>query len=157
MFAGADNDRQLRVIALRSKELLVCRKRTISPKRSPKVIGTAIRVRIVTNIARAKLRQKVPEVFRLPAAHELLWQRGLVKTYMPERGVTQNVLPWIETRKGRVENHHAARTLWVTPCKGVRHYSPDVVAEYIDVFQAKTYGELMNVVGQVRRIVTGVR
>jgi hypothetical protein len=147
VFAGANDDRQVYMAALRSEESFVRRKSTITRKSRPQVIGIPVGVRIVTQLGVAELPEEVPEILCLSAAHELLWQLGLMKAYVPKRWMTQNVVPRIETRKGDVENHHASRTLRLEACKGVRHDSSDVVPENVDVFQAKTDYELMNVFG----------
>jgi len=101
MFAGTDNNWQIRIASLSGEELLVCWKSTISLERRPQMIGVAIGVRVVGHIGAAEATEEVPEILRLPAADELFWQVGLMKANMPKRGMPQNVFPWIKTSECR--------------------------------------------------------
>src|SRR5260370_8469931 len=138
-----------------NEELFVHRKRTISLKGCAQVIGIAVRLRIVAQLCVPELAQEVLEIFGLSAAHQLLWQRGLMKAYVPERGMTKNLLPRIETRKGYVENHHAPRTFRIPACIGVGHHPSDVVPEQIDILQAKTQEQPMNLLRHVCPVTPG--
>jgi hypothetical protein len=48
----------------------------------------------------AELAKEVPEILGLSSAHEFLWEIGLAQSHVPERWMTENVGPRIETRNG---------------------------------------------------------
>ena len=48
----------------------------------------------------AELAKEIPEILGLSSAREFLWEIGLVKSHVPERWMTENVAPRIETRNG---------------------------------------------------------
>ncbi len=137
-------------------ELRVGGKRPIHFKDCVKLRLAAVSIHKMFHITRCELAkvEEVAKVIGLPPNDQFLGEsRNLHKADVPHVGVALNLVPPLDSRHWRIEDHRSPYRIWITAYKRISDMPAYVVTDNVHVLQLERLRKLTNILRHISGIV----